>query len=219
MSKTYEVAIGISSVKNEYFLHNIEIPDDTTEDEIERKIEAAMQAMTVDEILAGKADGETDEPYDPSTKRVIDAKLLDGSEPEDNQEKGAPEESDEDYSVSLTLDVTADSDEEAIKYFLDDATDRSLDAINYEVTHNGKTYTVAYNHGDEDNDDDDDDEDGDEETVSTFCGSMTQEQIAEHVKTCEPCRKDFGGEPEPEPKPKKLAFTDESGKTSYFVLA
>jgi len=57
-----------------------------------------------------------------------------------------------DYTVTLTLNVTASSVEEAIRHFLDDANNGSL-VLNYDVTDSdGDVDTHAYEHNDEEDD-------------------------------------------------------------------
>lgn len=31
-----------------------------------------------------------------------------------------------------------------------------------------------------------------EESISTYCGSITADELARHIRDCEPCRKEFG---------------------------
>ena len=53
------------------------------------------------------------------------------------------------YTVTLTIDVTASYPKEAIRFFLNDANDTSLD-LSYNVTDpEGDTFAYNYTHDDE----------------------------------------------------------------------
>jgi hypothetical protein len=70
-----------------------------------------------------------------------------------DEDEGEDEDDEEscDYTVSLELNVTAESAEEAIRFFLDDANDASLE-FHYTVQHDGVTEDVLYSHDDDEDD-------------------------------------------------------------------